>query len=424
MRKIIELLENNTLISDYKINIHSKESCELFYVKGKLETVRHTDTCDKEVTVYVDHDEYKGDAQFFVYPSTTSEQIEKLIEEAVEKALLINNKKYELPEKEEGVYEVESNFKDYDMTELAAEAAEAVFEANKIENGSLNSVEVFVNKHVEEIINSKGLHKTQTKYDAMIEAIPTYNGEEQSVELYEQYNFSCFDKQAVIREIADKMEEVKARYNGIKPEFEIDCDVILDKLELAQLFFDIAYDLNYSSVYSDSNLFKKGDAIQKTPIGDLIGITMKGEAKGSIRSSKFDADGMSIGSIRIVENGKAVNYFGSNRYGQYLGEEPTGALPCLCADAGTADKDMFNNGVYLSVISMSGLQVDFYNDYIGGEVRLAYYNDGSKITPVTGISISGKLSEVLNNIRFSKEIAVHNGYSGPAKAILKCMKVF
>ena len=73
---------------------------------------------------------------------------------------------------------------------------------------------------------------------------------------------------------------------------------------------------------------------------------------------------------------------------------------------------------------MSGLQVDAYNDYIGGEVRLAYYNDSNTITPVTGISITGSLSEVLSSIRLAKEVAVHDRYIGPKKAILSGMKIF
>ncbi len=421
MKTVTELLGKNPQVSGYRINISKKESYELFYVKGKLETVRCTDTCDKEVTVYADHGEYRGDAQFFIYPSTTPEQIEKLIEEAVGKALLINNERYELPEGEQGEYEVESNFRDYEPSGLAAEIAQAVFEANTSENGSLNSVEVFINKRTETVINSKGLNKTQIKYDAMVEAIPTYNGETQSVELYEQYNFGSFDRQALVAEIAEKMEEVEARHKAVKPDYSIDCNVILGKLELAQLFFEIAYDLNYATVYSKSNLYSKGDAIQKEPKGDLIGITMAGKAKGSVRSSAFDADGMSLGRVRLVEKGKAVAGFGANRYAQYLGEEPTGALPCLCADAGTAEPAVFTEGKYLEVISMSGLQVDFYNDYIGGEVRLAYYSDGEKLVPVTGISIAGKLSEVLETIRFSSETAVYNGYTGPEKAILTDM---
>ena len=424
MKTTIELLQANAQVSGYKINIHKKESCELFFVKGKLETVRRTNTCDKEVTVYVDHGEFKGDSQFFVYPSTTEEQIKALIEDAVAKALLINNKGYALPACDEGNFLVDSNFVDYDAADLATTVSTAVFEANTVENASLNSVEVFINKHTETVLNSNGLDKTQTRYDAMVEAIPTYNGETMSVELYEQYNFGSLDLDALRQEIAGKMAEVKARYEAVKPDYALEGTVILNKLELADLFFNIAWNLGYGTVYSHSNLWSKGDAIQKDPQGDIIGIVMAGQAEGSTRSSKFDNDGLSLGSIRIVDGGKAVAYYGSNRYGQYLGETPTGDLRCLLADAGSVSAADFETGKYLEVVSMSGLQVDFFSDYIGGEVRLAYYHDGDKTIPVTGVSISGKLSQVLNNIRFSSETTVQGGYVGPAKAALQDMQIF
>ena len=73
------------------------------------------------------------------------------------------------------------------------------------------------------------------------------------------------------------------------------------------------------------------------------------------------------------------------------------------------------------------MQVDFFNDYVGGEVRLAYLHDGEKVTPITGISVSGKLSEVLNSIRLSEETVAYNGYAGyvgPKKAVLQGMQVF
>jgi len=335
---MIQLLQAHSKVSDYKINIHQKESYELFFVKGKLETVRCTDTCDKEVTVYVDHGQFKGDAQFFIYPSTTEQQMSELIEEAVAKALLINNQTYELPQAEQDEYVVESNFADYTPAALAAEIAKAVFEANEIPDASLNSVEVFINKHTRSVQNSRGLCKSQVSYDAMVEAIPTYNGDNQSVELYEQYNFSTMDVDAIRQEIAEKMAQVKARYEAVKPDFKLDCPVILNKGELASLFSTIASDLNYASVYAHANLFKKGDAIQKAPEGDRIHITMAGQAAGCVRSAGFDEDGMSLDRILLVENGSVVNYFGSNRYGQYLGEKPTGNLRCLLVEAGSASQ--------------------------------------------------------------------------------------
>lgn len=427
MKKIMELLGKHSGVSDYKINVHNKESYELFFVKSKLETVRRTKTCDTEVTVYADHGECKGDAQFIVYPSTTEEQLAAMIDEAVEKANLINNKKYALPADETGVFEVESNFKDYNAAELAETVAKTVFAANTIENGSLNSVEIFINKHTEIVANSRGLHKTQIRYDAMVEAIPTYNGTEQSVELYEQYNFSDFNPEELTREIAEKMEEVKARYEAVKPETVADCKLILNKRELSGMFARIVANLNYSTVYSHANIFSKGDLIQNAPTGDLINIFGAGEVKGCTKSAKFDSDGLALGSIQGVENGRVVNYFGSNRYGQYLGEKPTGDLQCIRVAPGTADEADFESVPYLEVISMSGLQIDFFNDYIGGEVRLAYYNDGETVKPVTGISISGKLSAVLNGLQLSRELIVSNGYAGyygPKKAILHGMKVF
>jgi len=420
MKTLMKLLSGNSQVSDWKINMHNKESYELFFVKGALETLRCTDTCDKEVTVYVDHDGCKGDAQFYVYPSTTGEQMQQLIEEAVGKALLIRNQAYTLPAGETGDFAVESNFAEFAPEDLAATIAKTVFDANTVEQASLNSVEVFVNRHTERVVNSRGMDKTQVRYDAMVEAIPTYNGKKQSVELYEQYNFASFDKAVLDAEIAGKMAEVKARYEAAAPSEPLSCPVVLNIQEVAQLMGSIARNLNYGTVYSKSNIFKKGDAIQSAPEGDKLGITMAGYAPGSVRSAAFDDDGLSLGSVRLVEKGKAVNYYGSNRFGQYLEETPTGSLPCLVADCGSAVMPE----TCLEVVSMSGLQVDFFNDYIGGEVRLAYYHNGGSITPVTGIFISGKVSQVLNRIRFSAGQGIHNGYCGPEKAVLEDMQIF
>ena len=424
MKKIIQALQANGQVSDYKINLSAKESYECFFVKGKLETVRCTDICDKTVTVYVDHDGFKGDSQFFVYPSTTEEELRELIEKAVQKASLLNNKMYTLPENETGDYAVESNFAAYTLPELAGRIADAVFAANRVENADLNSVEVFVNRRRDTVVNSRGIHKTQVRYDAMVEAIPTYNGETESVELYQQYNFSSFCAETVQKEIAEKLREVTARAAAVKPDFAMDCKVILNKQELGELFGSISHDLHFSTVYSHAGVFHKGDEIQQAPTGDKITITMAGSLPGNIRSACFDSDGMTLRATRIVEDGKAVAYYGDNRFGQYLEETPTGNLRCMQVETGTACPKCLTQGPYLEVLSMSGLQVDFYNDYIGGEIRLAYYCDGEKITPVTGISITGSLKQVLASIRLAQSSAVHDGYCGPEKAILQGMKIF
>ena len=46
MKELRLLLRENPGVTDYIINTHEKKSYEMFFVKGKLETVRCTNTCD------------------------------------------------------------------------------------------------------------------------------------------------------------------------------------------------------------------------------------------------------------------------------------------------------------------------------------------------------------------------------------------
>ena len=424
MKMILDLLKENKEVSDYKVNVRHTESAEYFFVKGKLETVRHTDTFDKEVTVYVDHGKFKGDSRFLVYPSTTEEQLKELICQAVEKAKLISNRFYTLPEKEEGEYQVPSNFEGEDLSALCQKIAGCVFAAEKPAGSALNSVEVFVSRIEHTVSNSLGLTKKQTYYKAMVEAIPTFNGEKQSVELYQQYSFNRFDERVIIEEIREKLQEVKARYEAITPESIPECKVILNKLELSELFSSITGDLNFATVYGKANLFAKDQPVQKDSQGDKLQITMAGNYPGSVSGRMFDGDGMALTDTVVVRDGVAVNYYGANRFGQYLGEKPTGDLPCVVVAAGSATVEDLQKGPYLEVLSMSGLQVDFYSDYIGGEVRLAYYHDGEKRIPVTGISITGSASQVLSSLRLSQAQGIYGRYIGPEKAVLQGMKIF
>lgn len=420
--RIINLLKADSGVTDYRINTVKTESNELFFVHRQLETVRSTDTADIKVTVFVAHDGKLGDATFSVYSSYTDEKIKEEIEAAKKKAALIDNEPYALPENECESFEADSNFKDFKPHELTAKIADAAFASDCYEGGSINALEIFIYKDTVTVKNSRGIDKTETKYRAMIEAIPTWNGEE-SVELYECYNFTEFDFDAITCEIDKKMREVRDRYEAKKPERKLSCNVVLDTPELAQLLGDLAYELNFASVYNHSNAFSRGDDIQKAPTGDRLNITMRGKMRGSVNSASFDVDGTTTKDAQVIKDGKATDYFGSARYASYLGETPTGNLRCIKAETGTLTNEELRAAPYFRCASMSGLQLDIYNDYIGGEVRLAYYFDGEKEIPLTGISISGKLSDALSEMRLSENETVYEGYCGPACALFTKIEI-
>lgn len=424
MMTVKNLLEKNQHVNGWRITEKATLSYELFFVHQSLETVRATDTVSTSVTVYVDHDGTKGDSTFAVYQSMTEADIAAKIEAAVARAMLVSNQPYDLPEAGEVTAELPTNMKDCDMKELGVKIADAVFAADTLPGGSINACEIFLYRDTVRVLNSRGVDKTQVTHRAMIEAIPTFTTEKESVELYEDYRFTQFDAAKITAEIAEKMQEVKARSEAVKPAVPMTVNVILRPHEISELISELAWDLNYASVYSHANLHHQGDDLQKNGSGDKLTLTLKAVVEGSEKSACFDDDGLALTDTCLIENGVVKNYFGASRFGQYLNvEKPSGSLRCAQVAPGTLPMADMKRQPCLDIVSMSGLQLDLYNDYIGGEIRLAYYFDGEKTVPVTGITMSAKLSEALSSMNLSTETGVSGEYDGPQRMLLKGIAV-
>ncbi len=414
---ILELLKANKGVDDYRVSTTKRTSYELFFVHRKLETVRVTDTTDVNVTVYVSHDGKLGSSSFAVHDSMTDAEASGKIEAAVSRAKLVFNEPWFLPENDKLSGELPSNFTEFEAKDLASKVADAVFAADDMEGGSINALEIFLYEDKITVVNSRGVEKTETKRHAMVEAIPTWNEDGTSVELYESYLFTEFDPKAVTEEIAGKMREVRDRQHAEKPQTPMKTAVVLRPKEISHIAMMLSRDLSYSSAYTHSSLHKVGDDLQKGGSGDKLTVTMRGQIAGSTSSALFDEDGTALTDREIISGGVVKAGWGDARCAQYMKEEPTGSLRCVEVAPGTL-KSVEELGSYLECVSLSGLQMDLYNDYIGGEIRLAYYHDGAAVKPVTGISMSAKLSDVLAALRLSEEVTVSDNYRGPARAVL------
>ena len=418
MIDIVKLLGENKDTDGYRVICSKSESYELFFVHRELETVRATDTTQLSVTAYVDHDGKKGDSTFAVYESMSEDEVRSKIKQAADRARLVFNEPYDLVEGGTLQAELESNLKEEEPRILAAKIADAVFSADCGKGGSINATEIFLYRDTVRVINSRGVDKTQIKYRGMIEAIPTYTDENGSVELYEAYRFTEFDPEKIKKEISGKMKEVSLRHSAVKPETPLKADVILREGEIETLMSELSGDLNYAGVYSRANLHHKGDELQ--PEGcDRLNLTMSGRIRGSGSSAFFDGDGSALTDTQILRDGKVVSYYGAHRFASYLGEPETGDLHCMKLSPGTLTETELEKSVYIECVSLSGLQVDLYNDYIGGEIRLAYLHENGKVRPVTGITMSAKLSDILGALRLSDTETVHDNYAGPDKLMMR-----
>lgn len=418
MKDLVKILKEVSGVEDFRVITQKTKTYECFFVHKSLETVRATDTQDASITVYKTLDGAVGESTFSVYASMSEDEIKQKIGVALARANLVKNQPYTLPEG--GVLDrtIPSNISTFDASDLAKRIADAVFKADAYENGSINALEIFIYEEETRVQNSKGVDKKQTSHRAAIEAIPTWTEDGQSVELYEMHHFTEFDEDAVTAEIDKRMQEVRDRQHAVQPKTPQEINVVFGAREIFSLVSELIGQFDYSTVYSHSNLNKKGDCLQEHATGDLLTVQLKAEIKGNRFSAVFDQDGVTLQDVTVLEKGVVKNYYGSNRFGQYLGENPTGVLRCLSVAGGTLTDEEISSAPYFEVVSLSGLQVDLYNDYVGGEVRLAYLFDGEKKVPVTGISMSARLSEVLKDVRLSKDVVV-DGHEGPKKALLK-----
>ena len=418
MTDVKKILESSGL-DGWRVNETATQSYELFFVHQKLETVRATDTVTAAVTVYADHDGKKGDSSFSLTPAMDETEIRQKIAAAVSRAQLVRNEPYTLPEAAELDQTMASNMWQEDPKALGQRIAQAVFAADTLPGGSINACEIFLYRDTVRVQNSRGVDKTQRQCRVMIEAIPTFTEGEESVELYEDYRFTEFDPARVTAEIARRMAEARDRFQAKKPQTPMTINVLLRPQEIRELLEELTYDLNYASVYMHSNLHKIGDDLQQGGPGDKLTVTMKAQVPGSERSSCFDTDGGAFTDACVIKDGVAVQNYGGSRFGQYLGvEKPTGDLPCLRLETGSLSEKEMKAQPYLECASLSGLQLDLYNDYIGGEIRLAYYFDGEKTVPVTGISMSGKLSQALSSLRLSNSPVTDGSYEGPSLLLM------
>jgi hypothetical protein len=78
-----------------------------------------------------------------------------------------------------------------------------------------------------------------------------------------------------------------------------------------------------------------------------------------------------------------------------------------------------------------GLEVAYFSDFnvdgdsgdFGGEIRLAYWNDGERRVPITGGSVTGSLFDNRGLLRLSRELADTDSMRGPAAILLPRVSV-
>ena len=284
-----------------------------------------------------------------------------------------------------------------------------------------NSLECFFTEEIVHLVNSKGVDYKKKVHKIEVEAIPSFKKGEKRIdacELYRMFNYDKFDEKKITEDAKGAISDVINRSKAIKRNGALKANVILKKEHIYQMFDEIISAYSYSSVYNHTNYKNKGDNIQENPKCPL-NISLIPESKADY----FDSDGVLLKETLVIKDGVVNEYYGNNRFAYYLNTKPSGTMYTIKAKEGKLKYENMKKKPYIEIIDLSGLQVDLFGDYIGGEVRLANYFDGKDTYPITAFSFSGSLQEVINNLDLSKEKTKIKDYVGPKYALLKDLDI-
>ncbi|MCR5823957.1 MAG: hypothetical protein K6G60_05940 [Lachnospiraceae bacterium] len=420
--RILKALKNNN-VSIYRLRDTVTESTEVFFVKKKLDTRRIANTETVSVTVYREFEKdgvkFLGDANFSVEPSMSEEIIDSKIKKAFMSAGFVTNKAYDLAEKlVSDVVEVESNIADIPVDEALGKMVEALYRNDTDSNTFINSAELFLTKHKSRVMTGNGVDVAWIQYGVNGEYVCQCKTPE-DVETYASFDYDNLECEQLAEKVKETLAMTRDRSVAVANPVNGKADIVLPNRYAEEV-------LNYYLVQTDAfynfaGYFenKVGSFVQgkeEEISGDRITMDL-------LPVAPFNGDGIKMIERSGIEKGVMKTYQGALRFCRYLNVPAVGAYSKYRIASGDMSFEDMKKQKGLYIVNFSDFQLDPVVGCFRGEIRLAYYNDGEKIVPVTGGSVNGSIIEAQKSIRLSKERQETTTISGPKAILLKDVSV-
>ncbi|HWP68853.1 MAG TPA: metallopeptidase TldD-related protein [Rectinemataceae bacterium] len=451
--------ENGPRVADWRLIRTKSSRQEQYFVKARTEQARSVEETQYALTVYVDSsgapagssegsptgEKVRGEATVTIQLSHKETEIEGKIRQAVFAASKSRNPWFDLPgPAEPKVVLPGSGFDKLDEQTLmkhvrntlygpeaeiaAAEggAEGAVKDAAESRGGTplprINALELFVSREEKEFFNSKGLHTSTSRWKGYSEFVVEADSSKGAVELFDDIEFSDPDPERLSEATRSRLVQVRDRALATPMPALKDIPVILSGREAEEVFAWFFVNSSTAMIFTKASSFQVGTDIQKTE-EDPIDLWAEPVIPGLPASSAFDADGFPLERTSVIEAGVLKTLVGSVRYADWLGVGRKGNFPLFSVSPGRLGIGEMRARPYLEPVMFSDFRLDEVTGDFGAEIRLAYYFDGKKRTPVTGGSISGSVAELRSTMRRSSELALASRSLCPKALLLQGVSI-
>jgi len=419
----IQNLLSQIEIDHWKIIERTTDSKELFFIKKAIDMNRSKKVRFYTVTLFKDFEKegtkYKGSATVKVSSSMNEDQIRGVLTKGALSASFVKNPYYPMVEKSEKKQaEFSSQFSADDLMPFMSGFKDSLYNNDSDPKGGVNSAEIFINKSDIRLVTSTGIDVSFKQYRGEIELVTEWNENDASVELYNMIYFSDYCPQLIEEEAKIQIDNGRDRALAIQAGELTGINIILSTDAVKDMMNFYVEHSNARAVYEEISMAKINEVFQGDNVkGDLLSIKLNPFMVNSPDSAPYDDDGFPLSEEVIFDKGVLKKFHGSMQYTSYLDLEPTGTIVNVEVEGGSKSYEDFKKEPYVEILAFSDFQMSNMTGDFGGEVRLAKYFDGEKVTPLTGASLSANLLKVHDEMYLSKEVTQRDNYIGP-KALM------
>ncbi|MDP3178258.1 MAG: metallopeptidase TldD-related protein [Spirochaetaceae bacterium] len=418
-------------IADWMITETIKNGSERYYIGTKTDMSRSVESRDYRLTLYVDDERdgsrFRGEASASIHPTMSAQELATAVDRAAFAASMSRNPWYELPEPRPALVTVPaSRFEGTSPASGMNALAEALFSA-KDGRSRINSLELFLSRIERRVINSCGVDAGWTVWSGYTEYTIESSGKNGAVELTDDFRFSDPDYERLTTEVTAALEAVTARADAEPTPTLFEAPLVLPRKHATETLGWFMINLTSPRIFARSSPLALEESVhgpEARPGGyDPLELIAEPAIRGSPLSAPFDGEGSPLGRAVCTERGVAKTIVGPSRYAQYLGIPALGDHRLFSVGPGSRSPESLRSGPHLEVVYFSDFVLDSDSGDFGGEIRLAWYSDGTSRRPVSGGSVSGAMMENRALLRYSNRIEANGSMNGPEAVLLPRVSV-
>ena len=392
---------------------------EFYFIRHQLDQHRAKAVDSFSVKVYrnLENGQFLGSASAKISPDASKEEMRRIVDGLCRDASYVKNPFYTL--NGPAVNHEAAEPAPMDMKAVCGDFLRVMRSLPETETEDLNSYEIFVSEIRRRFLNSEGVDVTSVYPSSMVEAVVNARRDGHEIELYRLLKSGTCDPEQLSRELAEALTYGRDKLVASPTPALGKADVIFSTDPARELYVYFLSRLNTSMVYRGMSDWKTGDMVAP----ENLTLRAVRTLPNSSWNTPYDEEGAPVRDLTLIDHGKAAGYWGPRQFSQYMKVNDSFDVYNAAVSGGTESAEELRTGDYLEVVEFSDFQVDEITGDIAGEIRLAYLHRDGKVTPVSGGSVSGSMTELAKTMRFSAESRQYNCHLIPAVTRLQGVTV-